>query len=152
DRRRCLLMIAVVEQAVAIVDDGHRLEQVDAEGILRVDVEDRRRTPDRLRAETRARPVGDGGVEGDAPHDGVGTLHILGEAAPHERQRAGIGRFRLAAHGFAGGEGAVDGIRGHWSVSSLSGAASYWPDMTLAQQKSGRSEEHTSELQSRENL
>ena len=97
DRRRRLLVVAAVEQAVAIVDDRQRLEQVAVERILRVVVEDRRGAADRLRPEARARPVGDGGVERNAPDDRVRALHVLGISAAHEGQRAGIGRIAGAA-------------------------------------------------------
>jgi hypothetical protein len=50
-------MIAVVEQAVAIVDDCEIFEQITLERILRVIVENGRCAPDGLRAETRAGPV-----------------------------------------------------------------------------------------------
>ena len=66
--------------------------------ILRIVVEDRRGAPDRLRSEAGARPVGHGRVEGDAPDHGVGTLHVLRVFAPHEGERAGIGRLVRGAH------------------------------------------------------
>src|SRR5690606_36354037 len=134
------------------IDDRKGLEEVEGEGILRVDVEDRRGAADRLRAEARARPVGDGGVEGNAPDHRVRALHVLGELAAHEGKRAGIGRLRLAAGRAASGEGAVDGVGWHVSSSFFargsfaslkvrSGlralAPAYRPDMASAQQKSG---------------
>jgi hypothetical protein len=131
DRRRRFLVIAVVEQAVAVVDDREILEQVEAERILWIDVEDRRGAADRLRAEARARPVGDGRVEGDTPDHGIRPLHVLAEPAAHEGERAGIGRLRLAASGPAGREGTVDGVRwhvvvflfAHAELASLAGSA-----------------------------
>ena len=90
-------MIAGVEQAIAIVDHRHCLEQLAVEGILRIVVEDRRGAADRLRPEARARPVGHRGVEGDTPHDRVRALDVLGVAPSHEGERACIGRVIRAA-------------------------------------------------------
>ena len=108
DRARRLLVVAVVEQAIAIVDHGELFEQVAVERILRIVVEDRGGAADRLRAEARARPVGHGGVEGNAPDDRVRALHVLGIFAPHEGERPGIGRVAGAAERAARGEGVVD--------------------------------------------
>src|SRR5690606_10231652 len=66
-----------------------------------------------------------------APHHRIRALHVLGEPAAHEGERAGIGRLRLAARGPAGGEGAVDGVRwhvvvflfAHAELASLAGSA-----------------------------
>src|SRR5690606_5249466 len=52
-----LLMVAIVEQAVAIIDDGQVLEKIGSEGILRIIVEDRRCAADGLGAKTRTRSV-----------------------------------------------------------------------------------------------
>jgi hypothetical protein len=86
DGRGCLLVIAVVEQAVAVVDHRHGLEQVARERILRVIVEDRRCTADRLRAEARAGPVRHRRIERNAPDHRIRALERLGVFAPHERQ------------------------------------------------------------------
>ena len=96
DRARRLLVVAAVEQAVAIVDDGQLVERIDVERILRIAVHDRGGAADRLRPEAGARPVGHGRVERNAPDDRVGALDVLGVFAPHEGQRAGIGRLGIA--------------------------------------------------------
>ena len=113
DRGRRLLVIARVEQAVAIIDHREPCEQVALERILRVVVHDRRGAADRLRAEARARPVGDRRIEGDTPDDRIRALHVLRIAAAHERQRPGIGRVAGGAGGFRGREGVVDGTGWH---------------------------------------
>ena len=113
DRAGRLLVVADVEQAVAVVDHRQRLEQVAVERILRVGIEDRRGPADRLRAETGARPVGDGGIERDAPHDRVGALHVLGIFAPHEGQRPGIGRIARNGRWAFRGERMVDRSSSH---------------------------------------
>lgn len=83
DSGRRVLMIAIVEQAIAVVDHGHFGEEIAVEGILRIIVEDRRSAADRLRPETCARPVRCGGIEGDAPDGDVDAGELLGEAAAH---------------------------------------------------------------------
>ena len=88
---------AIVEGAIAVVDDGERRERIEAERILRVAVEDRRGPPDRLRPEARARPVGGRRVEGDAPHHRIDPGKLARIAPPHERQGAAIGRLEAAA-------------------------------------------------------
>ncbi len=119
DGRRRLLMVAVVEQAIAVVDHRHRLEQVAAKRILRIVVEDRRRAPDRLRSETRPRPVRHRRVEGNAPDHGIGALGILGIAAAHEGEGAGIGRIACRAGRLACDESVIDRRRRHpWSFSA----------------------------------
>src|SRR5690606_35487078 len=100
----------IVERAVAMVDHGHGGEGIDAEGILRVAVEDRRGAADRLRPEARARPVGDGRVEGDAPDHRVDARKLAAVAPAHEGQRPAIGRLVAAAEK-APGEGVVGGAR-----------------------------------------
>ena len=116
DRCRRLLMVAVVEQAVAIVDDAHRFEQIAAERILRVVVEDRRSPANSLRTEPGPRPVGNCSIEGNSPDDSVGASHILCEFASHEGQRPGVGRVACGASRLARSEGVVD--RGRWHVVS----------------------------------
>ena len=88
---------AVVERAVAVVDHGEGGERVDAERILRIAVEDRRGTPDRLRPEAGARPVGDGAVEGDAEDHRIDPGELPAVAPAHEGQRPAIGRLERAA-------------------------------------------------------
>ena len=104
DRRRLgrdvagdLGMAAIVEHAVAIVDDCQGRERVVAQGILRVAVEDGAGTADRLRPEAGTRPVGDRRVERDAPDRDVDVGQIAAVAAAHERQRPAIGRLLGAA-------------------------------------------------------
>ena len=121
DDARRLLVVAGVEQAIAIVDDRHLLEQVAVERILRIVVEDGGGTAYRLRPEAGARPVGDGRVEGNAPDDGVGALDGLGVFPPHEGQRPGIGRVAGAAGQAARGKGVVDGVCRHRLPSRLWG-------------------------------
>src|SRR4051794_8168784 len=97
DRRRRLLMIAVVEQAISIIDDGHFSEEIAVKRILRVVVEDRRRAADCLWPEARPRPVGCRSVKGNTPDDGVNALERFGETPTHERERAG--KSRIAGRG-----------------------------------------------------
>ena len=86
-----------VERHVAVVDGGEVVEDVDAERILRVAVEDRRGAADRLRAEAGARPVGHRHVERDAEDGEVDAGQVAAVAPPHEGERAGIGRVGRAA-------------------------------------------------------
>src|SRR5204863_5469871 len=96
DRRRKFHRSAEIEESVAMVDDGERLERVEAEGILWVAVKDRRRPPDRLRPKPGSRPVGRRLVEWDAPDDRINADKVARVPPPHERERAGIGRFHTA--------------------------------------------------------
>ena len=114
DGRRRLPVIAVVEQAVAVIDHRHLGEEIAAEGVLRIVVEDGGGAPDRLRSETGAGAIGGGGIEGNAPDDRIRALHLLGVFAAHEGQRAGIGRVgRRRGQGFRG-ECMVDRL-GHFA-------------------------------------
>jgi hypothetical protein len=114
-----LLVVAVVEQAVAVIDDGHLCEEIALERILRIVVEDRRCPADRLRPEPGARPVGGCGIEGDAPDDRIGTRQILGETAAHERQCAGKRRVRRGRGQAFCSEGMVDRLFCHGVPPSL---------------------------------
>src|SRR5437867_3352970 len=96
-------------------------EQVARERVLRIIVEDRRGATDRLRPEARAGTIGDGGVKGNAPYHGVRAPHVLGVFAPHERQRAGIGRLERRARLGTGGEGVVDLFVRHYGSSVVIG-------------------------------
>ncbi len=113
DCRRCLGVIAIVKQAVAIVDHRHLGEEIAMERILRIVVEDRRCATDCLRPEAGARPIGGRGIKRDTPDDGVRALKILGEAAAHEGKRAGKGRVGGRRRQVRGGEGVIDGFIGH---------------------------------------
>ena len=65
---------------VAVVDDRKRVAEVDVEaGVERP--EQRRRRADRLGTETRAGPVGDGGVERDAVDGCVDAGEVASRAA-----------------------------------------------------------------------
>src|SRR5690606_10167044 len=108
-----LLVVAIIEQAVAIVDHRQFLEQIGREGILRIIVEYGRRPTDRLGTETSPRPVGNGGTEGDAPNHGSCPGDLLGKAAPHEGKRPGIGGVRRGSEARAAQKGVVDRLRRH---------------------------------------
>jgi len=86
-------MVAIVEQAVAVVDRRHRGKEVALEGVLRIVVEDGGGATDRLWPEAGARTVGRGGIEGNAPDDGVDTLQLLRIFAAHEGENAGMRRI-----------------------------------------------------------
>ena len=100
--------IVQVERHVAVIDRREVGEDVEAEGILRVAVEDRRGAADRLRAEARARPVGHRHVERDAEDREVDAGQVAAVAPAHERERAGIGRVVRAALQRGGAEGVID--------------------------------------------
>ncbi|SUW28380.1 Uncharacterised protein [Brucella abortus] len=103
-------MIAIVEQAVAIIDDSEILEKITLERILRIVVEDRRGAPDRLRAEACAGPVGNGGIERNAPDNCFRAFERLGVSAPHEGQDARMGWVGGRTGQAAGSDRMVDGL------------------------------------------
>ncbi len=86
-----------VERDVPMIDGGDVFENVEAEGVLRVAVEDRRSAADRLRTEAGARAVGDRHVERHAENGEVDAGQVAAVAAAHEGKRAGIGRVFSAA-------------------------------------------------------
>src|SRR6202030_153677 len=71
---------AIVERAVAVVDDRQAFKEVEAERVLRIAVQDRRSPPDRLWPEAGARPVRRGGVEGDAEDHRIDAAEIAAVA------------------------------------------------------------------------
>ena len=97
-----------VERHVAVVDRGELVEDVEAEGILRIAVEDRRGAADRLRTEAGARPVRHRHVERDAEDREIDAGQVAAVAPAHEGERAGIGRIGRAALQRRGTEGVVD--------------------------------------------
>ncbi len=113
DRRGCLVVVTVVEQAIPIIHHRHLCEEVAVERILRVVVEDRGGAPDRLRSEAGAGSVGCGSVEGDAPDDHICAADVLAEPSAHEGESAGIGRVGRGGRQARCGEGVVDGLSGH---------------------------------------
>ena len=127
DRLRDGQRIVQVERDVAVVDRGEVVEDVEAERILRVAVEDRRGAADRLRAEARARPVGHGHVERDAEDGEIDAGQVAAVAPPHEGERAGIGRVVRAALQRGGAEGVIDrrlaGCFGHDGLFVIRNAA-----------------------------
>ncbi len=109
-------MIAVVEQAIAVVDHSHLGEQVAGERILWIVVKDRRSSPDRLRPEAGAGAIGGGRIEGDAPDDGISARRVLAETPAHEGKGAGEGRVAGGRGGGGCGESMVDGFIGQAGV------------------------------------
>ena len=88
--------MAVVDEAVAVVDHGEVGERVEAEGVGVELGKTRRRRPDGAWAETCAGPVRRRHVERDARHDDVGIGDVAGVAAPQERQRTAVSHLGLA--------------------------------------------------------
>ncbi|MHC2541158.1 hypothetical protein ACVINY_001806 [Sinorhizobium meliloti] len=86
-------MVAVVEQAIAVIDRRHVGKQVTLERILRIVVEDRRCTADRLRPEACAGAIRRGCIERNSPDDRLHTLELLGVFPPHEGKDAGMRRI-----------------------------------------------------------
>ncbi|MNL18445.1 hypothetical protein D3C87_1395890 [compost metagenome] len=103
-------VIAVVEQAVAIIDGRHMGEKIAGEGILRVVVENRGGAADRLRPEACTRPVGCRRIEGDTPDGRRYALEDLGIFAPHEGEDTRMGRVGRSRCQRCCGEGMVDGF------------------------------------------
>ena len=91
------------------------------ERILRVVVEDRRCPADRLRPEARAGPVGGGGIEGNAPDDGIDVLQVLRVAAAHEGEDAGMRRVRRSAFERFRGNRVIDGLVGQFVLLKIAG-------------------------------
>jgi hypothetical protein len=84
DRARHVGHATVVDAAVAPIDDRQLLKWIETERILRVAIEDRRRAADRLRPETRTRPIRSRGIEGHAPHGNIHAFEIARVATAHE--------------------------------------------------------------------
>src|SRR5690606_1899501 len=106
-----LVVVAVIQYAVADIDRGELFVKIEAKRILRIALEDRGGRADRARAEARARPVRGGGVERHAPDREIGALRVFRVAPPHEGQRAAIGRLVHAAAHILALEGVVGGTR-----------------------------------------
>ncbi len=97
DAPRHIFLAAPVEVAVAIVDDGQRIEGIEEPGPERSPGMLRRGLADGLRPEAGARPVGDRLIEGNAGDRDIDALEVAGVFAPHEGEGAGIARLDRGA-------------------------------------------------------
>ena len=97
-----------IEWHVPVVDRGKLLEEVEAERILRVAIEDRGSAADGLRAETGSGTVGHGHIKGNSENREIDARQVTGIAAPHERKRPGISRVRSTAPQGGAAERVVD--------------------------------------------